>query len=121
MPASSKKNFKKRLLIILAILAALLLVMYLLTLILPAILEDIAEPTEEGTADYNFYTPDFDENIYEDEEYMSLIASGILKYDNASNSISDLNDENAAQFGDAVKFLGGGKLAVVGYLYYVAL
>lgn len=108
MPESQKKNFKKRLIIIFVAVAALLLVMYLLTLILPAALNSIsAGEVEEGTADYNFYEPDFDENIYEDEEYLKLIENGVVKYDNASNSISDVNAENASSFGDAVSFLYG--------------
>lgn len=106
MPESQKKNFKKKLIIILAALAALLLIMYLLTLILPAVLNGISEQDiEEGTADYNFYDPDFDENIYDDIEYLKLIENGVVKYDNASNSVSDVTKENASSFGDAVSFL----------------
>ena len=106
MANEAKKNFKKRLLIILAALAALLLVMYLLTLILPKIFNGITEDsTEEGTANFNFYTPDYDENIYEDEDYLALIENGVLTYDNGTNSMVAINTENASEHGEAVKLL----------------
>jgi hypothetical protein len=100
-----KKHIKKRIMITVVIMAAVLLVMYLLTLILPLLSSNVKNKQEEGTADFNFYTPDFDENIFEDEEYMALIANGVLKYDNAANSIIQLNSDNAGEHGDAVKFL----------------
>ena len=100
-----KKHIKKRIMITVVIMAAILLVMYLLTLILPLLSSNVKNKQEEGTADFNFYTPDFDENIFEDEEYMALIANGVLKYDNAANSIIQLNSDNAGEHGDAVKFL----------------
>lgn len=106
MENSDKKNLKKYLIIVLAALAALLLVMYLLTLILPKIFNDItSEDREEGTADFDFYTPDYDENIYEDENYLALIKNGVLTYDNGTNSITTVNLENAAEHGDAVKLI----------------
>ena len=106
MANETKKNFKKRLLIILAVLAALLLVMYLLTLILPKVFSNITEDrTEEGTANFNFYTPDYEENIYEDENYLALVENGVLTYDNGTNSVVTINTDNAAEHGDAVKLL----------------
>ena len=106
MANQSKKSFKKKLIIVLAALAALLLIMYLLTLILPQILNNIKEDgEEEGTADFNFYTPDYSENIYEDEEYLGMIKNGIITYDNGTNSIVSIDVENASEHGDAVKLL----------------
>lgn len=106
MANESKKPFKKRLIIILIILAGLLLVMYLLTLILPKVLDSIAsQNTEEGTVNFDFYEPDYNENIYEDEEYIRRIEDGIITYDNATNSISAVNLENASEFGETVEFL----------------
>ena len=102
----SKQHFKKRIIITVAILAAVLLIMYVLTLVLPLISAKFNEKQEEeGTADFNFYKPDFNEDIFTDEEYVSLIENGILEYDNASNSINPVNSENADEYGDAVKLL----------------
>ena len=104
--SQNQKNVKKVLIITLASLAAILLVMYLLTILLPLLLNSAEkEGEEEGTADFNFYTPDFDQNIFEDPNYMALISDGVLKYDNGSNSIITVTPENAASSGDVVKLL----------------
>ena len=102
----SRKPFKKKLLVGLIILAAILLLMYALTLILPYIFSRVLNGSEEEqTAAFNFYEPDYAENIFDDEEYMTLIAEGIYKYDNAANTITPINSENAINHGVAVKFL----------------
>lgn len=104
--SQDQKNVKRVLIIVLISLAAILLLMYLLTLLLPLMLDSLSEEArEEGTADFNFYTPDFEENIFEDQDYMALIADGVLKYDNGANSIVSITPENAASNGDAVKLL----------------
>ena len=104
--SQNQKNVKKVLIITLASLAAILLVMYLLTLLLPLLLNSFNEEgEEEGTADFNFYTPDFDANIFEDPNYMALISDGVLKYDNGSNSIVTITEENASSNGEVVKLL----------------
>ena len=104
--SQNNSNVKKTLIIVLASLAALLLVMYLLTLALPKIFSSISgDNDEEGTADFDFFTPDFDENIYEDERYIALISDGVLKYDNGSNSIVNISPENANSLGEPVKLL----------------
>ena len=104
--SQNNKNVKKTLIIVLSVLAAVLLVMYLLTLALPSLFNAISgENTEEGTADFNFYEPDFNENIYEDDRYLELIADGVLRYDNGSNSIVAITSDNVASFGDPIKLL----------------
>ena len=102
----NNKNVKKTLIIVLLVLAAVLLVMYLLTLLLPRLLTSISgQSSEEGTADFNFYEPDFNENIYEDDRYLALIADGLLKYDNGANSIVDITPDNVNSFGEPIKLL----------------
>ena len=103
--SNAKQHLKKRIIIIVAILSAILLIMYMMTLLLPLLSSHMNRQEEEGTADFNFYTPDYNENIFEDKEYMALIADGILKYDNAANSVVSINNDNAAEHGDAVKLL----------------
>ena len=103
---NSKQNLKKKIIVTVVILVAVLLVMYIMTLLLPLISLHLNEKQEEeGTADFKFYTPDFNEDIFEDEEYMALIADGILKYDNSANSVVPINTNNAKEYGDAVEFL----------------
>ena len=106
MPASnSKASSKKRIILTLFITGLVLLVMYLLTLILPVLTQKINKGNEEETVKFNFYEPDFDENIFTDEKYMSLIQNGFLSYDNGSNSISQITKDNSNQFGEEVKLL----------------
>lgn len=100
-----KQFFKKKIIVTISILAGLLLLMYVLTLILPLISQKLQHGTEEKNANFNFYEPDFEENIFEDQDYLSLIANGILKYDNGSNSVVTISFENASDHGDAVKLL----------------
>lgn len=100
-----KQLFKRKIIITISILAGLLLLMYVLTLILPLISQKLQHSTEEETANFNFYEPDFEENIFEDQDYISLIENGILKYDNGSNSVVTITAESASEHGDAVKLL----------------
>jgi hypothetical protein len=79
--------------------------MYALTMILPLLSKNISYQDEEGTANFNFYEPDFEENIFEDEEYMALISDGVVRYDNSSNSVVNITLENADEHGDTVKLL----------------
>ena len=100
-----KQHIKKKIIITIFILAGLLLLMYALTLILPMISQKLNHSTEEKTAKFNFYEPDFEENIFEDQDYISLIENGILQYDNGTNSVVTITSENASDHGDAVKLL----------------
>ena len=101
----NKKVMKKKLIVIFFIISAALLVMYALTMILPLLSKNISCQDEEGTANFNFYEPDFEENIFEDEEYMALISDGVVRYDNSSNSVVNITLENADEHGDTVKLL----------------
>lgn len=103
--SQQNKKFKKIIVITLISVAALLLVMYLLTLILPRIFAGLSGGDEEGTADFNFYVPDYTKNIYEDPEYMKLLENGIIQYDNSSNDIITVTDENKEQLGKAGRFM----------------
>jgi hypothetical protein len=104
--SQSNKNVRKTLIIVLIALAVVLLVMYLLTLLLPRVLDTLSKnEEEEGTADFNFYEPDFNEDIYTDSQYLALIENGVLQYDNGSNSIVTLTLENAKDHGDVADML----------------
>lgn len=102
---SNKKHFKKKIIITLSVAVGLLLLMYALTLILPLISEKLKGNPEEEIAKFNFYEPDFEENIFDDPEYLLLIENGIIQYDNASNSIVTITDENVSDHGEPVELL----------------
>ena len=79
--------------------------MYILTLLIPYIFNSSKDYSEKETANFDFYTADYDENIFEDEEYLSLIENGIIKYDNASGLMVDITFENAKDQGETIDFL----------------
>ena len=100
-----KNTAKKKIIIILIIVSAVLLVMYALTLILPMLFEKLSSKEEEGSVKFNFYEPDYDEDIFTDEEYIALIKDGFLSYDDGANSISQISSDDIDQFGDHVELI----------------
>ena len=105
MAKDTNKSAKKKIILVLTVIAITLLVMYALTLVIPMLTEKLIESDEEGTANFKFYEPNYEEDIFTDEKYMSLIKDGFLSYDNGSNSISQIFDDNTDQFGDEVELL----------------
>ena len=79
--------------------------MYLLTIIIPYAYQAFTPEETEYIADFNFYPADYNENIFEDEEYAALIVNGIVEYDNGVNSIEGITKENAAEQGEPVGVL----------------
>jgi hypothetical protein len=102
---TSNKSAKNKILLVLTIIAITLLVMYILTLVIPMIGQKLIEHDEEETLNFKFYEPDYEEDIFQDEKYMSLINDGFLSYDNGSNSISQIYADNTDQFGEQVELL----------------
>lgn len=102
---NSKASSKKKIILFLFAVGLVLLVMYLLTLVLPMLTQKINNGREEETVKFNFYEPDFDEDIFTDEKYVALIQNGFLCYDNGSNSISQITEDNSNDFGEEVKLL----------------
>lgn len=81
-----KLKLKKRLIIAMAIILATLLLLYIGTELLRHLSEKNEEPIPDETADYSFYSADYDEDIYADEEYVSLIQGGIITYHDSANT-----------------------------------
>lgn len=105
MEKDKKSGFRKKLIIVLIIIASVLLVMYALTVAIPYV-QELLEPEEtEHIAKFNFFTPDFNENIFEDEEYLAMITDGILEYDDNANSISMVDLSNMSEYGEEVSLL----------------
>ncbi len=106
MEKNGNATSRKKLLIILFIVLGVLLLMYGLTLIIPKLfVESEPESTKEIIADFSFYPADYDEDIFEDEDYLSLIFEGIIEYDDNINSITVLDKDTAASSGKPVKLM----------------
>ena len=104
MSQKASKSTKKRLIIVLISVLVALLLMYTLTLLIPLIEPDNSGVTEEATADFIFYEPDYSLNIFEDEDYMAKIANGIFVYDDGF-SATTVDKTNANDYGAPVKLI----------------
>ena len=80
------------------------MVLYGLTVLIPYLQQLNAQEEDEIVADFNFYPADYDENIFEDPEYLSLISDGILMYDD-SYMATTVDKESAKYFGGQVEML----------------
>ncbi len=98
----TKKMKKKLVISIIAIVLGIILVLYLINLILPMIYNSMQPEETELIADYSFYEPDYEENIFDDENYMSLINAGIIEYDDGSSMRTSITQEDAYSYGQGV-------------------
>ena len=65
-----------------------------------------SKKSTEDEIDYNFYSADYEENIYEDEKYLELISGEFIRYcDSTTNLTLGIDRETAAGQGSAVEFL----------------
>ncbi|MGM9682343.1 MAG: hypothetical protein ACI3XQ_01965 [Eubacteriales bacterium] len=99
-----KKNVKKRILIIIGAVILLIILMFAMTLILDKVLTKVRNENEV-TADFDFYEPDYDEDIFADEEYAELIKNGLMKYCDLNNVTTDIDADTAVAFGDDAEFM----------------
>lgn len=82
--------------------------MYALTMILPLFWAKLTiTQNEDGYIEknFNFYVPDYSENIFDDEEYLLRISDGILEYDDNASSITMVDLDNADDYGEQVAFI----------------
>ena len=106
MEKNGNVTSKKKLVIVLIIILGVLLLMYGLTLIIPNLFAQSApENTKEIIADFSFFPADYDSDIFEDEDYLSLISDGIVEYDDDINYITVVDKDTAASKGKPVKLL----------------
>ncbi len=61
-------------------------------------------PVVQELPKYNFETPNFNKNIYEDEEYLSLIADGFINYSDGRTTVS-VREEDYEIYSDAARLI----------------
>lgn len=105
MKKNKKVNFRKKLIVVFAIIILALIFLYALTIAIPYFYSKFQPEETEYVADFNFYTPDYNEDIFKDEKYLALIESGILEYDDNANSIYMVDTTNANEHGEQVVML----------------
>ena len=100
---NSNKKAKKNLLIIIISVIAVMAVLVAASLII-----DLVESKKGGEyeIDYNFYPADYEENIFEDEKYISLTKDGFISYcDSSTNITLGIDKEIAKNYGEEIDFL----------------
>lgn len=97
------KKAKKGLYLIVLITIGILIILIVASLLIDSI-EKNANPDRE--INYNFYPADFNENIFDDTEYVELIAAEFLKFCDQTNGLTvGITRENAKEQGIEVEFL----------------
>ena len=77
--------------------------MFISIFVLDIILDKIRNKEEENS--FNFYEADYDENIFEDPEYLSLIENGYISYCDMDNVTLGIDEEDAETYGKDVAFI----------------
>ncbi len=103
--SDKNKKLKKRLIIVLIAIVSVILILGLLVSIIPKIYELFLPEETEYVANFNFYEADYNENIYDDADYLSLIENGVIEYDNSAGMIVTILPEESAQYGASVKLM----------------
>ena len=103
--ATRRDKRKKRMIIaIISIFSALVLIWILVSALENILIEKNINENNKQIA-YNFYYADFEENIFEDEEYMELIRGEGIRYCDMRSNITVSIDENTIDnYGDDVRF-----------------
>jgi hypothetical protein len=103
--ATRREKRKKRMIIALvSIFIALVLIWILVSVIENILIEKNKDENNKPIA-YNFYYADFEENIFEDEEYTELIRGEGLRYCDMHSNVTVSIDENTIDnYGEDVKF-----------------
>ncbi len=100
----SNSKAKRRLLTIVISIVLVILVLFIASLVINQIGEK-DEIITERVIDYNFYPANFEENIFEDPEYLDLIFGGFIKFTNQLNITTYVDKDNAFIQGQEVEFL----------------
>ncbi len=99
---AQKKKSKKYILIVFLSMLAFILVYYASIHIY-----NLINASQSNNNDFDFYMPDFEENIFEDTQYIDLFTSygGITYIDNSTRISTTINDEEYELFSEDLKLL----------------
>ncbi len=93
---------KKILLIVMISIVGVMLVLYGVTLFLEHRMSSKA--SEETKIDYRFWQVDFEENIYDDSEYVSLISEELFQYRDLTGVSIGIDRERAGEYNPEIRF-----------------
>ena len=110
MSKTNGKKLKKRIMI--AIIVSICLVPVLLGVSYALdVYENKKNNETDGPIDFDWYEADYDEDIFQDEDYVKLIEYGFISYTEGSLTLG-IERENAKNYGEEVEFM-------VEYLYSI--
>ena len=110
MSAKNTILSQKKLIIILAVALAAVIIFGVALAVVPQLLDDGKDNNNFDDIDdikpnYNFYPADYNENIFEDDEYLKLVEEyGILTYYTGYTRV-ELNNDNADAYGEQVELI----------------
>ncbi len=99
----SREGIKIKIIVAMIIAICVILFLFVAVAVLDLILVNLQN--DEPTYDFNFYEADYNENIFEDEEYLELIKYGYLSYNNGEGVTVSITEKSSHEYGDAVAFL----------------
>ena len=100
---SKRSRLKKKIIIVIISIFALMILMFISIFVLSTVLDKISGKDEEY--DFNFYEADYNENIFEDREYLSLIENGYISYCDMDNVTLGIDEDDAHKYGQDVEFI----------------
>ncbi len=96
-------NAKKRLLLIICIIVSIMLILVVCSFIIDYIEK---QRDNKNEIEFRFYPADFEENIFDDEEYVELMSGEFMSYcDSATNVTVSIDRETASEYGKEVSFI----------------
>ena len=102
---NNSSKMKKKIVIVIISIIAIMALMFISILVLDSVLDKIQEKQEEEGNNFNFYEADYDENIFEDTKYLSLIENGYIRYCDMDNVTLSIDEEDAEKYGEDISFM----------------
>ncbi len=100
----SKSKAKKCLVIVIVAIFLLILALFAASLIVDKYTQ--SKKQEEYVIDYDFYPADYNENIYENQEYLMLTSGSFIKFQDRNTSvIVGMTRESAAEHSQELSFV----------------
>ena len=105
--SSKSSSTRKKLIIIVITVISLMIALLLISFAIDMYYDSIPEyDMTEQTIDFDFAVPDYNKNIFEDEEYISLTENGFIYYkDEASGVTLGVDKNTASNYGSDVQFM----------------
>ena len=110
MRSQNQNNLKRKMIIVLIIVLCFVPILFAVTYLIDY-LDDRNKMVEEQVIDYKWFEADYDENIYDDEEYVKLIEYGFISYTDGSVTLL-IDKDSAKSYGEEIDFM-------VRYLYSI--